>query len=96
MPQDEADNLGGYAQVLSQVRPDRVAQVVDRPARYARTQDLLSIVDVPLEEVLDQTRYRWAYGMTNTHVDAGEVDKLVDASVEGLRHVHASVSSPTE
>jgi hypothetical protein len=49
-----------------------------------RTEDLRQIVDVPLEEVLDQDRFRWAYGMTNSHVDMGEVDKLVAESVDAL------------
>jgi hypothetical protein len=54
-----------------------------------RTQDFLQIADVPLEEVLDQERYRWAYGMTNTHVQVGEVDKLIEASVAALKLVSA-------
>src|SRR5262249_9099761 len=56
-----------------------------------RTQDFRLIADVPLEEVLDQDRYRWAYGMTNTHVQAGELDKLIAASSEALREVHAQL-----
>jgi hypothetical protein len=57
-----------------------------------RTQDFRLIADVPLEEILDQDRYRWAYGMTNTHVQEGELDTLIAASVEALKTVHAQVS----
>ncbi len=52
-----------------------------------RTEDFLQIAEVPLEEVLDQDQYRWAYGMTNTHVQVGELDKLIEASVDALRRV---------
>jgi hypothetical protein len=52
-----------------------------------RTADLQEIARISLEEILDQQRYRWAYGITNTHVDLGELDKLVDASVELLHEV---------
>lgn len=53
-----------------------------------RTQDFRLIADVSLEEILDQDRYRWAYGMTNTHVQEGELDKLIAASAEALQMVH--------
>lgn len=56
-----------------------------------RTQDFRLIKDVPLEEILDQQRYRWAYGMTNTHVQEGELDRLIAASAEALQEVHAQV-----
>ena len=52
-----------------------------------RTEDFLQIADVPLEEILDQDRYRWAYGMTNTHVQVGELDKLIEGSVRVLQDV---------
>ena len=52
-----------------------------------RTDDLRQIANVPLEEILDQQRYRWAYGITNTNVDLGELDTLVEASVAALGEV---------
>lgn len=57
-----------------------------------RTQDFQLIADVPLEEVIDQDRYRWAYGMTNSHVQIGELDRLIEASTEALRMVHKQVA----
>ena len=56
-----------------------------------RTADFDRIVDVPLEEILDQDRYRWAYGMTNSHVERGEIDKLVQASTDALRDVQTNM-----
>jgi len=52
-----------------------------------RTEDFLEIADVPLAQILDQARYRWAYGMTNTHVNPGELDRLVEASIDALSRV---------
>ena len=58
-----------------------------------RTADFALIADVPLEEVLDQDRYRWAYGITNTNVEPGEVDRLIAASIEALHAIRPKLSS---
>jgi neutral ceramidase len=52
-----------------------------------RTEDFALIANVSLEEVLDQDRYRWAYGITNTNVEPGELDKLNAASSDALQSV---------
>jgi len=52
------------------------------------TSDYDLVAGVPLQEIVDQDNWRWAYGITNTNVDRGETDRVVDESIALLNRLH--------
>ena len=59
----------------------------DYAGYFAPDADLDLVADVSLDDILDQDRYRWAYGITNTNVGYGGTATLVEESVRLLERI---------
>src|SRR5262249_49154576 len=84
--------FSGPGRALRERRPFKTTLILGYSNDYLGylppTDDFDRIADVPLDQVLDQDRYRWAYGITNTHVERGEIDRLLAAGDAALQALH--------
>jgi len=62
----------------------------DYAGYFAPDDDLALVEAVPLDEIVDQDDYRWAYGITNTNVGYGGMTTLIDESVALLENVRGA------
>ncbi len=59
----------------------------DYAGYFAPDADLDLVAAVGLDEILDQDRYRWAYGITNTNVERGGTAVFLDESLALLEQL---------